>query len=630
MDHSTNLAWVLAERASKSGWYDKPAYYAPHAVTHGEIHSGAAHLGQALRLGGLSSGDRVLVCLSDSPELVQILLACLARGILVFLSNPELHPNDHLFQQHDIEPALVIASNALRDRFDGSDVLDVQELMSHFTGTEPATYEPVTTDTPAYATYTSGTTGLPKAAMHRHGDPLTFVEAMCRHALRLSSQDIGLSSARMYFAYGLGNSVWFPLATGGSSVISKSPMTAEAAADRCSQFETSILYAVPTVFSQILDRCTPEAFRSLRCVVSAGEVLTPGLAERMAEFFGGIPILDGIGSTEVGQTFISNRIDRWRNGTLGKVLPPYVIRVVNESGATVGPGEEGDLLVRGPSIALGYWNQSPTESTITENGWLRTGDRVSLDTDGWVFYRCRADDIEVVGGLNVNPQEPEAQIIRNEDVADAAVIGVREPAGASALQAFLVPKVGAVIDDSTIRDIHSQLLKNLAPYKVPHRFVTVDRLPRTPNGKLMRSVLRGEKPTIPIWEKPFVVRQSHIEVARDGKSNSDTEARLENPFDSRLNGRLSALQQERYRLVLEAVCTEAARMLGETSPQYVNPDLSLSEQGFDSQMSVELRNRLALTTGLRLADTVVFDYGSASRLAQFLESQLSGRDTRAV
>ncbi|WP_371935045.1 SDR family NAD(P)-dependent oxidoreductase, partial [Mycobacterium sp. TY813] len=230
----------------------------------------------------------------------------------------------------------------------------------------------------------------------------------------------------------------------------------------------------------------------------------------------------------------------------------------------------------------------------------------------------------------MNPQEPEAQIIRNEDVADAAVIGVREPAGASALQAFLVPKVGAVIDDSTIRDIHSQLLKNLAPYKVPHRFVTVDRLPRTPNGKLMRSVLRGEKPTIPIWEKPFVVRQSHIEVARDGKSNSDTEARLENPFDSRLNGRLSALQQERYRLVLEAVCTEAARMLGETSPQYVNPDLSLSEQGFDSQMSVELRNRLALTTGLRLADTVVFDYGSASRLAQFLESQLSGRDTRAV
>ena len=145
---------------------------------------------------------------------------------------------------------------------------------------------------------------------------------MCRKALRLTPQDIGLCSARMYFAYGLGNSVWFPLATGGSAVINPLPVSPEVAATLSARFEPSVLYGVPTFFARVVDTCSPDSFRSLRCVVSAGEALEIGLAERLMEFFGGIPILDGIGSTEVGQTFVSNGIDEWRLGTLGKVLPP--------------------------------------------------------------------------------------------------------------------------------------------------------------------------------------------------------------------------------------------------------------------------------------------------------------------
>ena len=193
-----NLAELLAQRASQAGWYDKPAYYAPDVVTHGEIHDCGARLGEVLRSRGLSSGDRVLLCLPDSPELVQLLLACLARGVLAFLVNPDLHRDDHAFAERDTEPALVVTSGPLRDRFQHSVVVEAAELMSDATGVGPGGYQPVSGGDLAYATYTSGTTGPPKAAIHRHADPLTFVEAMCRNALRLTPRDIGLSSARMY------------------------------------------------------------------------------------------------------------------------------------------------------------------------------------------------------------------------------------------------------------------------------------------------------------------------------------------------------------------------------------------------------------------------------------------------
>ncbi len=495
-----NLARLLAKRASEAGWYDKPAYYAPHIVTHGQIHDSGARLAEVLRNRGISRGDRVLLCLPDSPELVELLLACLARGVVAFLANPESHVDDHAFAERDTEPALVVTSGTHRARFQRSCVVEPGELLSDASQVEPGDYEPVGTDAPAYATYTSGTTGPPKAAIHRHSDVFTFVDAMCRRALQLTPQDTGLSSARMYFAYGLGNSVWFPLATGGSSVISPLPVSADLAAELSARFAPSVLYGVPTFFARVVETCSPDSFRSLRCAVSAGEALGVGLAQRLMEFFGGIPILDGIGSTEVGQTFVSNTVDEWRAGTLGKVLQPYEIRVVAPDGTTAEPGVEGDLWVRGPSIAAGYWNR-PT-GPLLNGDWLDTGDRVCIDDDGWVTYRCRADDTEVVGGVNVNPAEVERLIVEDDNVAEAAVVAVRESTGASALQAFLVPTGGQLVEQAVIRDIHRRLLTQLSAFKVPHRFAVVERLPRTSTGKLLRGALRAETPTEPIWDVP--------------------------------------------------------------------------------------------------------------------------------
>lgn len=617
-----NLAGLLAEQASEAGWYDRPAFYAADVVTHGQIHDGAARLGEVLRNRGLSSGDRVLLCLPDSPDLVQLLLACLARGVMAFLANPELHRGDHALAARNTEPALVVTSDALRDRFQPSRVAEAAELMSEAARVAPGGYEPMGGDALAYATYTSGTTGPPKAAIHRHADPLTFVDAMCRKALRLTPEDTGLCSARMYFAYGLGNSVWFPLATGGSAVINSAPVTPEAAAILSARFGPSVLYGVPNFFARVIDSCSPDSFRSLRCVVSAGEALELGLAERLMEFFGGIPILDGIGSTEVGQTFVSNRVDEWRLGTLGRVLPPYEIRVVAPDGTTAGPGVEGDLWVRGPAIAKGYWNRP--DSPVANEGWLDTRDRVCIDSDGWVTYRCRADDTEVIGGVNVDPREVERLIIEDEAVAEAAVVAVRESTGASTLQAFLVATSGATIDGSVMRDLHRGLLNRLSAFKVPHRFAVVDRLPRTPNGKLVRGALRKQSPTKPIWELSLTEPGSGVRAQRDDLSASNMTIAGGNDGGATLRERLVALRQERQRLVVDAVCAEAAKMLGEPDPWSVDQDLAFSELGFDSQMTVTLCKRLAAVTGLRLPETVGWDYGSISGLAQYLEAELAG------
>jgi acyl-coenzyme A synthetase/AMP-(fatty) acid ligase/acyl carrier protein len=604
MRRSDNLAGLLAERSSIAGWYDKPAFYAPHVITHGQVHEGAARLAHVLGTRGLSSGDRVLLCLSDSADLVQVLLACLARGVVVFLANPDVHREEHAFQERDVD------------------------LLVEATGAAMAECEPVTAHAPAYATYTSGTTGAPRAAIHRHADPLTFVEAMCGRALMLSTRDIGLSSARMYFAYGLGNSVWFPLATGGSAIINNSPVTAEAAAEQCRHFKPSVLYGVPTFFSRIVERCSPEAFESLRCLVSAGEALTAALGERLLDFFGDVPILDGIGSTEVGQTYISNSVNDWRLGTLGKVLPPYETHVVADDGALADPGVEGNLWVRGPSITPGYWNRPAADLPLAAEGWLDTRDRVSVDGDGWVNYRCRADDIENVGGININPRQIEAIVAEDGAVAEAAVVAVREGSGASVLQAFLVPGRDAAIDESVLRGIHQETRRRLSSHKVPHRFVVVEQLPRTTTGKLLRNVLRAEPPTTPLWQVP--ARATPPEADTSSLVSTARASDNELPSAVSLSARLDAMRHERYRVVTDAVRAEVANMLGQPGAQSVNPDVALSEQGFDSQMAVELRNRLSTTTGLQLPDTIVWDYGTAAGLARYLEGQLSDRGTPAA
>ena len=212
-------------------------------------------------------------------------------------------------------------------------------------------------------------------------------------------------------------------------------------------------------------------------------------------------------------------------------------------------------------------------------------------------------------------------------MAEAAVVSVTEPAGATALQAFVVPASGKLVEQSIIRDIHRRLLTQLSAFKVPHRFAVVERLPRTSNGKLLRGALRAESPTEPIWDLAAMAPQSDPETLTAGAPASNFQV-PENLGGGTLTERLAVLQDERHRLVMEAVGTEAAKILGEPDFQSMNPDLTFAELGFDSQMTVELRNRLAAVTGLRLRDTVGWDYGSIAGLARYLEGELAGSAMR--
>ena len=242
----------------------------------------------------------------------------------------------------------------------------------------------------------------------------------------------------------------------------------------------------------------------------------------------------------------------------------------------------------------------------------------------------REDDTENIGGADKKSAEVERLIIEDPAVAEAAVVGLAESTGASALQAFLVPANGALIDESFIRAMHQRLLTRLSAFEVPHRFAIVDRLPRAADGQLLREVLRAESPAKPISELPSVEPQPGVAIQAERLTASNGQPVGGNAGEVPLKEQLGALQQERQRLVLEAVSAEAAKMLGESDARWVNRDLAFSELGFDSTMTVELCNRLAAATGLRLPQTVGWDYNSVSALAQYLDAELSGGDRRAV
>jgi len=252
----------------------------------------------------------------------------------------------------------------------------------------------------------------------------------------------------------------------------------------------TVLFSVPTFYAHLVTGGRAGDFSSLRVAVSAGEPLAVALAERARAFLG-CPILDGLGSTEVGQTFASNTLSQCRDGTVGRVLTPYEVEVRNGQGRAVGPGRVGALWVAGPTLLLGYLGQSGESVAAKRDGWLYTGDRGMFDDDGFLHLRGRSDDIELVGGISVRPLEIEAVLSRHPAVMEVAVAAVVGPEGGSRLEAFVVAAPGAGPPASIGAELVAAVRAELAPFKVPRAVVFVDALPRTPTGKLRRFVLRA-------------------------------------------------------------------------------------------------------------------------------------------
>ncbi len=342
-------------------------------------------------------------------------------------------------------------------------------------------------DSPGFWLYTSGTTGTPKAAMHRHGSIAWVCETYAHQVLGITPDDRCYSVAKLFFAYGIGNSLFFPFSVGATAVLDPARATPAGAAARLTEDRPSLFFAGPAFFAALLAAdVPPEAFAAVRLATSAGEALPAEIYRRFTSRYG-VDIIDGLGSTEALHIFISNRPGAVRPGTSGTVVPGYEARLVDDHDEPVADGHPGRLLVRGDSIATGYWCRTATTRQVFQGEWLRTGDTYVRSEDG--FYTClgRTNDMIKAGGIWVSPTEVEARIVQHELVAECAVVGHRDADGLEEVVACVVPMPGKAVDGD---ELIAFCREGLAAFKRPRQVLVLEGLPKTATGKIQRVVVR--------------------------------------------------------------------------------------------------------------------------------------------
>lgn len=346
-------------------------------------------------------------------------------------------------------------------------------------------------DDVAFWLYTSGTTGLPKAAMHVQTSLAETARCFGRGVLGIHAGDIIFSAAKLFFAYGLGNALTFPFSVGATSVLLADRPTPEAVLSTLRKYRPTVFFGVPTLYAMMLNQGLvpkPEESR-LRLCVSAGEVLPEALFRRWLERTG-MEIVDAIGSTEMLHMFMSNRPGATRPGSSGQPLEGYEIRLLDDHGRPVPDGEVGDLYVKGPTSAVGYWNRNELSKQTFQGEWIRTGDKYLMSDNGCYRYCGRTDDLLKVGGIYVAPAEVENALLTHAAVAEAAVVGGRDADGLVKPRAFVVLAAGVAPARALEEELITHVRRQLAEHKRPRWIEFIDELPKTATGKIQRFKLR--------------------------------------------------------------------------------------------------------------------------------------------
>lgn len=440
---------------------------------------------------GVRRGTRVALVLPDSPRWVVTLLALARLGAVAALASPTLPGNRLRDVVRRAEPELVVC--------------DDEELVPGVTMLEPSAIDhlvelgsrdpgpaPTRAGDPCYLLLTSGSTGPPKWAIHRHGDIAACLATYGRHVLALRPSDVTWSVAVLATSYGFGNSCYFPLGAGASSWLTGEAPTPDEASRACGEGDANVLFGVPTFWARLArhaadGRVAAEAFAGVRVAVSAGEPLPAAVWHRVRDVLG-LELVDGLGSSEATNLYLSNRPGRARPGTVGSVVPGFDVRVVDEEGRGVPPGAPGELLVRGASVMSGYLGSPEASDRALRDGWLRTGDLVIRQPDATYRFVGRIGERFKSGGLWVDPAGVEAALHLHPGVAEVAVTSAPDPAGVARVVAIVVPRNHA--DASALRErLEALAAVELAPHEAPREYLFVDRLPTSASGKVRRGEL---------------------------------------------------------------------------------------------------------------------------------------------
>jgi benzoate-CoA ligase len=352
---------------------------------------------------------------------------------------------------------------------------------------------PTSVDSPAFWLYSSGTTGVPKGVMHVHGSPRATADTYAHDVLQVTEHDRFLSVAKLFFAYGLGNSLTFPFAVGATAILDPRPPTPASFIALIEREQPTLFFASPGFLAALLDAGAPaETFSSVRATVTAGESLPSDVQTRFATL-SGTPVLDGIGSTELLHIFISNTLAEQTPGSSGRPVPGYTVELRDDAGDVIAePDTPGYLHVRGPSAAVGYHQRPDATAGAFRDGWVRTGDvYVRSADDTWTFLG-RNNDMIKAGGIWVSPAEVESVLIEHSDVLEVAVVGARDDNGLEEVVAFVVPASGSTPDAS---ELERHCRDRMAAFKRPRRILVVDELPKTATGKIKRFALRQQLDT---------------------------------------------------------------------------------------------------------------------------------------
>ena len=473
------------------------------SLSYGQLEDRVKRFANALIQAGLRPEDRVMLCMHDTLNWPVAFLGCIYAGVVPIATNTLLTPKDYQYMLEDSRAVGLLVSSALWPQFEH--ILPPSLRLCWVDGPGPTTSHPqineqigaheprplphaTLSDEACFWLYSSGSTGAPKGTVHLHSHLMQTAYLYGQAVLGIRENDVVYSAAKLFFAYGLGNALSFPLSVGATTILLPGRPVAEDVFSILVDRQPSIFYGVPTLYAALLAHPQlPAANRlNLRVCTSAGEALPAEIGNQWKAHMD-CDILDGIGSTEMLHIFLSNRPGDVRYGTTGKPVPGYVLRLVDEDGREVGVGELGELQINGPSSALMYWNNRAKTKHTFAGEWTRSGDKYSVDEQGYYTYGGRSDDMLKVGGIYVSPFEVEATLMTHPAVLEAAVVAHADESDLIKPKAFVVLKPGQSTDEEALK---AHVKSRLAPYKYPRWIEFVTELPKTATGKIQRFKLR--------------------------------------------------------------------------------------------------------------------------------------------